>query len=392
LDRKHDASRAGWPLFFTHPQMALSIMIIACIFLTIFYVLLIGAYYLAWIRIPYFKVKPSQVQTMYSVLVPARNEALSIEHCLTDLATQSYPAQSLEIIVINDNSTDNTEQIVTDFISKHPTSNISLLNTKDYSSQGKKAAITYAIEKAKGSFIVLTDADCTRGKNWLSSIHSFMENSGSKMVYAPVMFKAKTIFEKLQSLEFAGLVAIGGAAIELKNPNMCSASNLIIEKEVFNEVEGYKGSEHIATGDDEYLLHKVCKIYPDDVHFLKNREAIVTTNANQTLGELASQRKRWVSASTKYENIYITAILIAAYLFNAAIVYQLFASPIVGLIMLAVKAFIEGLFLFNVLSFFGRKQYILLLPLAEPFHILYVLFIGLWANMGSYEWKGRNVR
>jgi hypothetical protein len=211
------------------------------------------------------------------------------------------------------------------------------------------------------------------------------------MTYAPVLFNANTIFEKIQSLEFAGLVAIGGAAIEIKKPNMCSAANLIFEKNVFYEVNGYDGIDHISSGDDEYLLHKVFKKYPSNIHFLKNNEAIVYTSANGTLAELASQRKRWVSKSTKYENKYITAILVAAYLFNASIVYYLCMVPMFGLLLLGIKALVEGIFLYDVLKFFKRKSYILFLPLAEPFHILYVLIIGIWANMGTYNWKDRNV-
>jgi cellulose synthase/poly-beta-1,6-N-acetylglucosamine synthase-like glycosyltransferase len=368
------------------------LMIIICILLTLFYTALIGAYYFAWLRIPYFTVKPTSEILSYSILVPARNEAFSITPCLTDLVQQTITNIPFEIIVIDDSSTDNTSEMVTRFINQNPGHTIRLLNTKDYTSQGKKASISYAITQATGTYILLTDADCKRGPKWLATIHSFLAETKSKLVYAPVLFRANTLFEKVQSLEFAGLVAIGGAAIELKNPNMCSGSNLIIEKQTFIEVDGYTGSEHIATGDDEYLLHKVSKVYPDLIHFLKNTDAVVTTNANQSLGELASQRKRWVSASTKYENIYITAILVAAYLFNAAIVYQLFANPMIGLGMLLTKAIMEGLFLYDVLSFFKRKQFILLLPLAEPFHILYVLFIGLWANIGTYNWKGRDVR
>jgi cellulose synthase/poly-beta-1,6-N-acetylglucosamine synthase-like glycosyltransferase len=372
--------------------MEFQFMIFFCILLTLFYLTLIGAYYIAWLRIPYFKQKTTSAAISYSILVPARNEAHTIVSCLEDLVRQVAPGIIFEIIVINDASTDRTGEVVTAFSQQFPDFSIRLLNTQNHSAQGKKASITYAISQASGQYIIMTDADCRRGIHWLAAIHSFIAETRSKLVYAPVVFRANTVFEKLQSLEFAGLVAIGGAAIELKNPNMCSGSNLIVEKQTFIEVDGYTGSEHIATGDDEYLLHKVHKVYPQLIRFLKNREAIVTTDANQSLGELASQRKRWVSASTKYENVYITAILIAAYLFNAAIVYQLFNDPIVGLGMLVAKAMMEGVFLYNVLSFFNRKQYILLLPLAEPFHIVYVLFIGLWANVGTYNWKGRDVK
>ena len=367
-------------------------MMFFVITLTLFYVILILTYFIVWIRIPYFVSKPIDTFYQYSILIPSRNEANTIAICLYDIIAQQYPTDHFEIIVINDDSTDETASIVEALIEKNPAISISLLNTATIGETGKKAAITYGVSNAKGSHILMTDADCTRSKNWLATINSFMVSTQSKMVYAPVVFKANTLFEKIQSLEFAGLVAIGGAAIELQNPNMCSASNLIIEKNVFIELGGYSGSEHIATGDDEFLLHKVCRTYPSEVHFLKNAEAIVSTSANNTLSELANQRKRWVSASTKYENSYITAILVAAYLFNALIVFELFASPVIGITMLVIKTIVEGLFLVNVLSFLKRPTYILLLPLAEPFHILYVLFIGLWGNSGSYQWKSRTLR
>jgi hypothetical protein len=212
------------------------------------------------------------------------------------------------------------------------------------------------------------------------------------MVYAPVEFKAGNLFEKIQSMEFAGLVGIGGAAIRLKNPNMCSAANLLFEKSIFDEVEGYTGYDGIASGDDEFLMHKIFKRYPDGVHFLRNEKAIVYTSANTSLQQLADQRRRWVSKSTKYENRYITAILIAAYLFNLSVIVNLFVNTAFGLWQLLAKTLTEGLFLYSVLRFFKRQNYLLFLPLAELFHILYVLIIGIWANMGTYTWKGRNVK
>ncbi|MES2778713.1 MAG: glycosyltransferase [Bacteroidota bacterium] len=369
-------------------------MILISSILLLFYVSLILAYFVAWKRIAYYKyVEPDTHQT-FSILVAMRNEEAVVFDCLTSVINQQYPTASFEVIVIDDHSTDGTSAEVNRFIAIHPNCPVRLLHMENDPLKGrkKKASITYGISQATGSFIILTDADCVRGRNWLSTINSFIVHTQSKMIYAPVLFKAKTLFEKLQSLEFAGLVAIGGAAIEIKNPNMCSASNLIFEKAVFYEVDGYAGSENIASGDDEYLLHKVFKKHPDHIHFLKHRDAIVTTAANTTIVELINQRRRWVSKSTKYDSWHITAILVAAYIFNLSIVLNLIFNPLTGLCLLCIKALTEGLFLYDVLKFFKRKTYILFLPLAEPFHILYVLIIGIWANIGTYNWKGRDVK
>ncbi|MFI5221179.1 MAG: glycosyltransferase [Bacteroidia bacterium] len=374
----------------------MNVLFYISVLLTSFYTLLILFYWIGWSRIKEFVVLKTgnEKNSAFSILIPARNEAHAIAKCLQDIFDQDYPVENFEVIVINDHSTDGTNNEVERFIEKKHTSNVKLLQMHDDPEKRKlkKAAITFGISRAKNKFIILTDADCERGKEWLFTIDRFLDQTKSKMVYAPVEFKAHTIFEKIQAMEFAGLVGIGAAAIELKNPNMCSAANLIFEKTVFDEVEGYKGYDGLASGDDEFLMHKVFKMYPGDVHFLKNPNAIVYTSANVSLEQLTDQRRRWVSKSTKYGNRYITAILAGAYLFNASIVINLFMDFKSGIIQLIIKTVIEFLFLIGVLRFFRQKNYLLFLPLAELFHILYVLVIGIWANTGTYTWKGRQVK
>jgi cellulose synthase/poly-beta-1,6-N-acetylglucosamine synthase-like glycosyltransferase len=363
------------------------------IILLAFYVLLIGIYWLGWLAIKPFDNNQATTQNKFSILVPARNEEQVITHCLQSIINQNYDVACYEVIVINDYSTDDTASVVSEFINQNPEYNIRLINMVDDGLQRKlkKAAITFAIEQAHYPYIILTDADCTRGQNWLTTINNFIAENNSKLIYAPVEFKADNTFEKIQSLEFAGLVGIGASAIQLQNPNMCSAANLIFEKTVFNEVGGYKGNDGIASGDDEFLLHKVFKRYPNNIHFLKHIDAVVSTTANASIKQLADQRKRWVSKSTKYENRYITAVMVGAYLFNFVVALQLIINLKFGLILLLAKATIEGLFLFDVMRFFKRQKYLLFLPLAEPFHILYVLIIGIWGNLGTYNWKDRKL-
>lgn len=360
----------------------------------IFYVLLILVYFWGWTRIQYFKQTNTNSKQIFSIVIPARNEEKNIIQCLTSIVNQTYSATLFEIIVVNDHSTDKTKNLVEDFITQNNSHKITLINLDNLTEKItlKKAAITYAIKQANGNYIALTDADCVRGENWLQIIADFISIKGSKFIYAPVEFTAKSFFEKIQSLEFAGLVGIGASAIQLKNPNMCSAANLIFSKQAFFEVDGYKGNDGIPSGDDEFLLHKFFKKFPNQIHFLKHKDAIVYTSPSASLAQLTEQRKRWVSKSTKYENRYITAILIAAYLFNFSILWHLLFEPIFGLKLLIIKAAVEGVFLYTVLAFFNRKSYLLLLPIAEIFHILYVVIIGIWGNIGTYNWKDRKLK
>ena len=369
--------------------------VITSYFLTAFYCCLIAFFYVGLLAIilrtkRQNKLPISPVQNSFSIVISARNEAGFIRQCLQSIINQNYNSENFEIIVINDHSTDDTLEILSQFNILHSTFNISIINLADFDKiDNKKQAITKGIEQAKFDYIILTDADCTRGNNWLKTINQFINISNAKMVYAPVEFAAKNIFEKLQALEFAGLVGVGAAAMELKYPNMCSAANLIFEKKVFFEVNGYADNMHVISGDDEFLMHKIFKKYPNQVQFLHQKEAIVLTGANGTLSQLTEQRKRWVSKSTKYENRYITLILIMAYFYNMSMVVNLFIDWHLALNQIIFKTLIEGIFLVTILKLFGKTKLILLLPLAEIFHVLYVIIIGIWANFGTYNWKGR---
>ncbi len=364
-------------------------------FLTAFYCCLIAFFYVGLLAIilrtkRQNKLPISSVQNSFSIVISARNEAGFISQCLQSITNQNYNSENFEIIIINDHSTDDTLTIINQFKIQNQTFKISIINLADFEKiKNKKQAITKGIEQAKFDYIILTDADCTRGNNWLKTINQFINISSAKMVYAPVEFAAKNIFEKLQALEFAGLVGVGAAAMELKYPNMCSAANLIFEKKVFFEVNGYADNMHVISGDDEFLMHKIFKIYPNQVQFLHQKEAIVLTGANGTLSQLTEQRKRWVSKSTKYENRYITFILIMAYFYNMSMVVNLFIDWHLALNQILFKTLIEGVFLVTILKLFGKTKLILLLPLAEIFHVLYVIIIGIWANFGTYNWKGR---
>ncbi|MBU3662342.1 MAG: glycosyltransferase [Bacteroidetes bacterium] len=360
------------------------------------YALLILFYLVGWLLIKEYKQVLSEPTQYFTILIPARNEAKVISDCLNSILTQEYPREKYEIIVIDDHSEDATSLIVKQFISVNPLFNIRLIALQEHLPHGnKKEGITLGVSMAKFEHILLTDADCLRGTLWIKSIAQFIQTKPTQMLYAPVFFSAENTFEKIQALEFAGLVGIGAAAIQLKNPNMCSAANLMFTKTAFEIVGGYKDNMHLASGDDEFLLHKVFKKYPNEVWFLKDRRTIVSTSPNASLDQLAQQRKRWVSKSTKYDERYITAILVGAYLFNLSIVVNLIVgiwqAPFfyVGIWQLFIKTLVEGLFLYQICAFFNDRKLIFLLPLAEPFHILYVLIIGIWANTKPFTWKNR---
>jgi cellulose synthase/poly-beta-1,6-N-acetylglucosamine synthase-like glycosyltransferase len=370
------------------------------VLLTVFYVVLIATYRKGWKAISQSITKKIEKPLIVSVIIPARNEEKNITQLLQCLQNQDYLKSHFEIIVADDHSDDTTVQTALEFgLDNLRVIELAKIPGKRY----KKAAITEAVKQAKGEIIITTDADCTMGNQWLSSIVSFFNQNNAALVSGPVVFswdeKKQTVvtnfFLKIQQLEFAGLVGIGGAALQLKFPNMCNGANLAYRKEVFDEVGGYLGNDNLLSGDDEFLMHKVFSRYPQQVHFLKNQQAVVKTPPSYTWGQFLGQRMRWVSKSTKYSDKRITAVLMMAYLFNLSILINYIAAffnPVFWWVFMGqilAKAGIEYLFYELVLNFFRLKPLQKQLLPAQPFHIAYVLMIGILGNFGSYNWKGR---
>lgn len=281
--------------------MIFQIIIILSFVFSAFYFLLVMNFLYGWWKLKVFKTLKKDFSTSVSIIIPARNEEKNILQILNDLIGQNYPKELYEIIVMDDDSIDNTFSVVKDFIDGkfHEESLIKIFSVKEYHDEKfvafKKRAILKGIEKSNGNWIILTDADCRMKPGWLKTIVAFIEENNFYFVSSPVCFaNEKSIFEKMQSLEFLSLIGIGAGSIANKNPNMCNGANLAFRKDVFFEVGGYDEVDHLASGDDEFLMHKIFKKYPDKVAFLKSAEAIVSTSPFNKLKDFIAQRRRWV--------------------------------------------------------------------------------------------------
>lgn len=367
------------------------------VLLTLLYVAVVLSFIVGWKRLPYFKAAGPSAQIPVSIIVAARNEAENISKTITDLLAQNYPSSLLEIIFIDDHSTDRTGDVISSFHAQGI--KLITLNEAQTINSYKKKAIQTAIGEATGKLIVTTDADCRMGPDWLKTIVAYYQKGGYKMISSPVVFsEEQSFFERAQSLEFLYLIGMGASTIGNNSPSTCNGANLAYERDAFYEVGGFKGIDDLASGDDELLLHKIAARYGNKIGFLKSSDAIVYTQAKPTLNEFIQQRKRWASKSTRYKNKSIIVLGILVWLFNLSIVLNLgigiFKSGylVVGLTQLLIKMAIELVFLTHVTRFAKRMELLILLPLLNLMHIVYIIFIGIAGNSGKYNWKGRMVK
>jgi glycosyltransferase involved in cell wall biosynthesis len=219
-----------------------------------------------------FVAKGKTPQTKFSIVIPARNEAANIENCIAGILAQNYPSHLFELIVIDDFSEDETANIVGSIALQY--NNVRLLRLQDFTKDEnivayKKRAIEIAIEQANHPWIVTTDADCSFTNNWLASYDAYIQEHNCVMIAAPVSYKNTGSFLSVfQVLDFISLQGITAAAVGSGSHTLCNGANLCYSKEAFERVGKFSGIDHLPSGDDMLLMHKMKRSYPGKIGYL----------------------------------------------------------------------------------------------------------------------------
>lgn len=330
--------------------------------------------------------------TKVSIIIAARNEEENITQCLKSILNCLFPHQHLEIIVVNDHSSDTTAQKVKDL--NHPC--VTLINLTQKT--GKKNALTLGIENSSGNIIGYTDADCIVPKNWLMSFVSYFELNGPKCIAGPITYLYdKSTLQRFQYIDALNNMCVTANGIQKGIYYMANGANLFFSKQAFDETGGYNNNLNLASGDDMFLIQAIANLYPKKIAFLKSPEAIVQTQPEKTFSALKTQRTRWATKSKSYTNKNIMRIQGFVFVFVVIIILNLILSPIGSslclfgfLFALFIKWTMDYLYLSKIADFFNDKK-----PLKSFFgasigFIGYILFAG-WKALRptKYNWKGR---
>jgi len=368
--------------------------------LTLMYAGLLIAYRFWFDKLSFFDFKPDRPVTAYtrfSIVIPARNEAANIKKCVDSILAQAYPSEFFEVIVIDDFSEDDTASIVKAIHEQH--SHVKLLSLSDFYkadeiSSFKKKAIEKAVSHAQGDWIITTDADCIAPKYWLLLYHQYIQANNPVFVAAPVMFiKEKGILNEFQVLDFLALQGITAAAVGAGKHSMSNGANLAFEKSAFIAVGGYQGVDHIASGDDMFLMHKMKKTLSNRIGYLFHPNAIVFTKTMQNWKDFMMQRIRWSSKARFYDDSSIFWVLLLVYVYNFSFLVILLMGHYQSFfIAIAFKTFFELYFLDPVAKFYFLEKGLRYFLLYQPLHITYTLLAGLFGQIRTYTWKGRQVK
>lgn len=346
-------------------------------------------------KIPLFSSEKVKPINRFSVIIPFRNEAENLPELLKSISNLNYPSALFEIIFVNDASEDNSEEILLATIEKSGV-DLKLIHNKRVSNSPKKDAITEAIRISNYEWIATTDADCELPENWLKAFDVFIQQNNPVLIAGPVIYNSNGRFmENFQQLDGLSLQAATIGSFGLKNPLLSNGANLFYKKEAFLKVNGFSGNNHLASGDDIFMLEKMKEAFPKQVKFLKSRDAIVFTKSQKTWKAVINQRIRWASKTSKQKNPSSALLGILVFLVNLS----LLAFPFLMYFQAENWEFYAALFILKIIvdffilkiaaNFFRKKIALGNFLLSTITYTIITMIVVVGSLRGSYVWKGR---
>ena len=329
-----------------------------------FSILLVYAIVMTWFAIGFIKtnyfIATYENSTPLTIIICARNEEKTIGRCLASILKQDYDLGKVQLILINDASTDSTV-FQAESVLKNSKINYKIISNPVQ--KGKKLSITYAISQANNELLVLRDADTfTTSTLWLQNISDFYSETSSDLIIAPIVIANNFgILWALQAIETNILTLISCGSCYFKKPFLCSGANLIFTRSVFEKVTGYSSHIKIASGDDVLFLEDVKKIPDAKINYLKSEQAIVYTYPSFSFKQLINQKVRWASKFKSNKNLLNLLLALLSFSVNLLWLFCLFYCFLVpqngGFILFFVlfKLIIDFLLLFLASRFVKNR-------------------------------------
>lgn len=324
-----------------------------------------------------------------SIIICARNEAENLKKNLPRILNQNY--RSFEVIVVNDQSEDETENILLNFNIKYPILRVCKVMHKPLDQPGKKYALARGIEVAKNDILLLTDADCfPHSEDWLREMQQIIrEPVAIGLGYSPYLkhpgwlnrfIRFETVYTATQYFSFA----LAGY------PYMGVGRNLIYKKSLFRQSDGFRRHRHIASGDDDLFVSAVAT---------RENTGIVIKQSAFTYSEPASdwsayyrQKARHYTTGKYYHPLHQMLLSLLAlshflHYFGGIVLILKISTMFVGLLYIARLSVIIIVYR-SVLKKFHEEDLLPWIPVLDvSLVIYYMLFAHTLFTGNTHKWK-----
>lgn len=373
-------------LLLLHWQLLLFILFCVATFIQLFYFLFFFS------RLAFYSVKPKTISQTHavSVIVCARDEAANLANNLPGVLIQDYKTTH-EVIVVNDNSFDESKYILEQFKKEYKQMQVVELIQEAKLIPGKKFPLSIGIKTAKHEILLLTDADCVPAtQHWISSMqNTYDADTEIVLGYSPYhkkngmlnkMIRWETFHSAMQYLSYA-LAGI---------PYMGVGRNLSYKKAVFFRHKGFSAHNHLAGGDDDLFINAAATKINTKINIDKN--SFTLSNPAATWQQWKSQKNRHYTTSKFYKPLH--KFLLGLYAIGQFIFYPLLIASIffynwkLSLIIWGIKLLVQSVVYAKTMNKLGEKD---LFPLFLFFDLWMFVYYGMFApallKRAKKEWK-----
>ncbi len=347
-----------------------------------------------WLRIGLNRADIGSTDPHYqpnvSIIVAARNEEEFIGACLSSLVKLRYPANKLEIIIVNDGSTDNTASIAAAISAAHP--NVSLHNSiagKD-NLRGKTNAVAQGIAFSHGEILMFTDADCVVPENWVAStVKQFGEGVG--IVGGFTLLDAHSVFEGTQGLDWLFLFSLSSSMAGWRMPITVIGNNLSVRRSAYDATGGFSKIPFSVT-EDYALVQAVLNRTDYSILFPQEKETLVISKPCKTMWQLYRQKQRWGVGGLDmvFRGFFLTGV---GWLLRLLLVILSITAPSVMVLAALSSMLLSDLFfLWRSLKRFGLLLELRYFLAFEGYFSCYVLVLPFVALLSkNVVWKERKL-
>ncbi|HNX21435.1 MAG TPA: glycosyltransferase [Bacteroidales bacterium] len=191
-----------------------------------------------------------------SIVISAKDEAHNLIKTLPVIAGQNYP--NFEVVVVNDNSTDDTEFVIKDCMNRFPNIKLVNLNSSVTNIHGKKFPLSIGIKAAAYEHILLTDADCIpTSDQWLMKMARHYTGKKQMVIGYSTFYKKVGLLNGMIHYDILHSAIQYFSYYLAKMPFMGVGRNLSYTKSLFFDNKGFTSQYHLPYGDDVLFVNKV---------------------------------------------------------------------------------------------------------------------------------------
>jgi 1,2-diacylglycerol 3-beta-glucosyltransferase len=330
-----------------------------------------------------------------TVLVCARDEELNMDLCLASLERIDYPKDRLQILIVDDKSTDRTPQILDAWKERMP--NLTVLRTGEevLHLRGKVNALTQGMDVATGEFVMITDADSHVHPQWVKEyLRYYEEDTG--MVASVTLLNRKYFLDGVQSIDWSYGLGIALASANLGVPLSVIGNNISVRRSAYEDVGGYREIPFSVT-EDYALFQAIWRKTRDDgkpwkVKFPVQHELTVMSQPCPNFRAWWRQKHRWVKGGEALKGLGYLIVFIGL-LGNLAWLSAIFALPLfAALLVIAIKWSADLLVIVPIVASTRKTDLLKFFPIYEIYLALFVFSMPIMIMQKNVKWKGRVYR